>query len=78
MAAVTLLFLTCLCGYFIYCQDKEARRLLALAKNWGERVEDETLKLQSLKVRIVVTYSVTLVVGLFLTIRFCAELWRRF
>jgi hypothetical protein len=78
MGAVVTLFLTCFCAYFIYNRDKEARRLLDLAKLWGKRVEDDAKKLQSLKMRVGVTYSVALAVGLFLTVRACVELLRRF
>jgi multidrug efflux pump subunit AcrB len=78
VAAVVLLFLTCLCAYFLYHRDKEARRLLDLAKNWRKQVDDEAKELQRTKVRIVATYSVTLVLCLFLTVRVCVELLRRF
>lgn len=77
VAAVVLLFLTCLCAYFLYHRDQEARRSVDLAKNWGKQVEDEAKELQRTKMRIVVTYSVTLVLGLFLTVRVCVELLRR-
>ena len=78
MGAIVSLFLTCSCAYFINNRDKEARRLVDLAKLWGKRVEDDAKELQSLKMRVVVTYSVALVVGLFLTVRACVELLRRF
>ena len=78
MGAIVSLFLTCFCAYFINNRDKEARRLVDLAKLWGKRVEDDAKELQSLKMRVVVTYSVALVVGLFLTVRACVELLRRF
>lgn len=71
------LFLTGFCAYFIYYRDEEARRLLGLAKAWGKRVEDEAKELQVTQTRIVVSYSVLLVLCLFLTARFCVELLRR-
>lgn len=78
LGTVVCLFLTCVCAGFIYYRDKEARRLLDLANLWGKQVDDETKELQSLKMRIVVTYSVTLVAGLFLTVRLFVELFGRF
>jgi hypothetical protein len=78
VGAVVSLFLTGVCAGFIYYRDKEARRLVDLAKLWGKQVDDEAKELQRFKKRIVVTYSVTLVAGLFLTVRLCVDLLRRF
>lgn len=78
VAAVVLLFLICLCAYFLYHRDQEARRLVDLAKLWGKRIGDDAKELQRTKMRIVVTYSMTLVLCLFLTVRVCVELMRRF
>lgn len=78
LGAVVTLFLTCVCAGFIYYRDKEARRLMDLAKLWGKQVDDEGKELQILKRRVVLTYSVTLVAGLFLTVRLLVELLRRF
>lgn len=78
VGTILFLFLTCFCAYFIYKRDQEARRLLDLGKVWGKRVDDDSKELHKTKMRIVVTYSVTLVVCLFLAVRVGVELLRRF
>lgn len=78
VAAIVFLFITCYSTYFIYYRNQEARRLLDLAKNWGKTVDDEAKELRGTKIRLVVGYSVYLLVCLFLTARFCVELLRRF
>lgn len=71
------LFLTGGCALLLYYRDREARRLVDLAKLWGKRVEDETKELQRTKMRIVVGYSIGLGLNMLLTARFCVELLRR-
>ena len=71
------LFLTGLCAYLLYCRDQEAQRLFDLAKLYGKQVEDEAKELQRTKMRIVVGYSVFLVLSLLLAVRFSVELLRR-
>jgi len=78
VAAVLFLFITGYSAYFLYHRDQEARRLVDLAKLWGKRVEDEANELRGTKIRLVVGYSVFLVLCLFLAARFCVELLRRF
>lgn len=77
VGAILFLFLTCFCAYFIYNRDQEARRLVGLGKLWGKRVEDDAKLLHRTKIQIVVTYSVTLVLCLFLAARVGVELLRR-
>ena len=78
VGALLFLFITCYSAYFLYYRDQEAGRLLGLAKLWGKQVDDEVKELRGTKMRLVVGYSVFLVLCLFLTARFCFELLRRF
>lgn len=78
VGVVLFLFITCYSAYFIYYRDQEARRLLDLAKLWGKQVEDEAKELRGTQIRLVIGYSVFLVLCLFLTARFSFELLRRF
>ncbi len=78
VGAVMFLFLTSCCAFLLYYRDREARRLVDLAKLWGKRVEDETKELQRTKMPIVVGYSIGLGLNMLLTARFCFELLRRF
>lgn len=77
VGTVLFLFLACLWVYFIYYRDQEARRLVDLAKLWGKRVEDDARELRRTKTRMVIGYSVLLVLSLLLAARFCVELLRR-
>lgn len=74
---VMFLFLSGLCAYLLYYRDREARRLVDLAKLYGKQVEDEAKELQRTKMRIVVGYSIGLGLNMLLTARFCVELLRR-
>ena len=67
-----------LCVYFIYYSDQEAQRQVDMAKAWGKRVEDDSKEFQRNKIQMVIGCSVGLVMCLFLTVRFCMELLRRF
>jgi hypothetical protein len=64
--------------YFIYYSDYEARRLVDMAKAWGKRVGNDEKEFQRKQIEIVVGCSVGLVISLFLIVRFCVELLRRF
>ncbi len=61
VGAGMFLFLTGLCAYLLYYRDQEAQRLVDLAKLYGKRVEDEAKELRRTKMRLVMGYSVFLV-----------------
>ena len=75
---IASLVLDGLCVYFIYYSEQEARRLVDMAKAWGKRVGDDEKAFQGKHIEIVVGCSVGLVASLFLTVRGCVELLRRF